>query len=81
MKKLLAMILAMIMLLSLDACTGNGDDTKPSESIEINTGALVQDATMDASKTYKKEITMATWAPISDIDPHFGLTNTIHRVY
>lgn len=86
MKKLLALILATVMLLSLVACgqtnpSGGDTTTEPTEAITAATEGLKQDATMDTTKTYKKEITMATWAPISDIDPHFGLTNTIHRVY
>ena len=85
MKKLLALILATVMLLSLVACgqtKPSGDATTEStEAITAATEGLKQEVTMDATKTYKKEITMSTWAPISDIDPTAGLQNTVHKVY
>jgi len=78
MKKLFALILAAVMLLSLVACNTNPNVENPSQGatqdtqVTAGTESLNVDSTIDASKTYKKHITMSTWSPLSDPDPHFG---------
>ena len=85
MKKLLALILAVVMLLSMAACGSKepaAEETPAAtESMEIKEEGLNLEAEVSEEKTYKEHVTLSTWAPISDIDPTFGLQNTIHKVY
>lgn len=86
MKKLLALILAVAMLLSLVACGSKesaAEEAAPAETeaMEFKEEGLKLEAEISDDKTYRDHVNLSIWGPISDIDATFGLQNTVHRVY
>ena len=86
MKKVLALILATMMVVALVACGGGAPSTSdPSGSHTVtDVGNINKDqgtTTPDANATYKKEVTVALWQAIDAIDPHLNSGNAAESIY
>jgi len=81
MKKAVALVLALIMLVALVACGGGGTSTPgtsgtpatPGGDINVGqAGEIGKDAEIDATKTYKKEIMFVHPSPLRGDDPQIA---------
>ena len=84
MKKVLALILATMMIVALVACGGSSTPAASSEHTTTDLEDLYkgqETTTPDANTTYKKEITVAHWQAIDSIDPHLKNGNAAECVY
>ena len=84
MKKVLALILATMMIMSLVACGGGGTPAASSEHTTTNLEDIYkgqETTTPDATTTYKKELIVAHWQAIDSIDPHLSSGNAAECTY
>ncbi len=74
MKKLLSLLLALAMLLSLAACGGKGQESgKPDATPEANPGANTEpDANANANAETSDTLTIAVASDMTSMDPHVG---------
>ena len=78
MKKLVSILLAAVMVISLAACGGEPKETTPAATIPDQTQGTL--APVDNTKTYKESVTIAYWFDLDTADP-YGSTTAAQQFY
>ena len=83
MKKILAGILVICMVMGLAACGGNDNPSNPTQSQDIVPGTQpsVTSPSVDAAKTYKKHINISLSGTISAVNPQVSSNNAADTMY
>lgn len=87
MKKILAGILAILMIVGLAACSKSPNETKPGDTNPPQTNIVPEsktvevDISVDVSKTYKKHINISMSGTISALNPQVSSNNAADTMY